>query len=118
MPHDGAAHRSDIQYASWLSWYAAPVLQYMAMWLLRFGVYTIETLLDALVSVAEAFADFAYDMTVNLTAAAERRNQFGGRRSGMPDEIELVGDVLLFICVSIATLIIRLVEALVVAFLH
>ena len=100
-------------------WYAAPVLQYMAMWLLRFGVYTIETLLDALVSVAEAFADFAYDMTVNLTAAMteEGENQFGGRRSGMPDEIELVGDVLLFICVSIATLIIRLVEALVVAFL-
>ena len=99
-------------------WYAAPVLQYMAMWLLRFVVYTLETFLDALVSVAEAFSDFAYDMTVNLTAAmaAEGESQFGGRRT-IPDEAELVGDVLLFVCVSIATLIIRLVEALVVAFL-
>jgi len=106
-------------------WYAAPVLQYIGMWLVRFVVYTIETFLDALVSIAEAFAQFAEDMTVNLANAViqEGEEQFEdldvGRRRlfSSGGGVEVVGDVLLFICVSIATLIIRVTEALVVAFL-
>lgn len=36
-------------------WYAAPALQYMALWLLRLLVFLIEPMLDLLVTVFEAF---------------------------------------------------------------
>ena len=104
-------------------WYSTPVLQYAFFWLVRLVIFLTEPALDALVSILEAFADFAQDMTVGLTEAMveEIQNEANGGASRRPlgaEEVHVaVGEVLLHIAVVIGTLLIRIAEALFVAFL-
>ena len=52
-------------------WYAAPALQYIALWLLRLAVFLIEPMLDLLVTVFESFMFLVVETVSVIGSAAE-----------------------------------------------
>ena len=53
-------------------WYAAPVLQYFALWLLRLVVFLLEPLLDCCVAILEVFAYVLMDLFHELSELADQ----------------------------------------------
>lgn len=60
-------------------WYAAPVLQYMAFWLLRLFVCLIEPMLDLLVAVAEAFMFMVTELLALIPPEVQQTAEAAGK---------------------------------------
>jgi hypothetical protein len=98
--------------------YAHEIILYCLLWLLRLFLFLLEPLIEAFVLVLEAFAQFAEDMTVGLTAALQREadEQFG-RRAAPPQSGPVPAEILLYVCVVLFTALINACAAVLVAFL-
>lgn len=96
-----------------------PILQYMVMWIVRLVVLVLETWIDSMVGILEAFGQFAEDMTVGVgTKLAEEGEEVFGRRLLAGEEVYVpVGEILLHIAVAFITFYLRIQEAVYVAFL-
>ena len=83
-------------------WYAAPVLQYFLTWLIRLAVYLVEPVLDCLVTVFETFMYLVRELQSVAPASG-----------GIPIDD---GEVLLEVVVIICTVLVRIAQALLIAF--
>jgi hypothetical protein len=66
-----------------LLWFAAPVLQYMALWVVRLVVFTLEPMMDLIVTLFETLA-YMFSETIEGTSATFTG---GGRRLFSLDEM-------------------------------